>query len=154
MRIETTRFGTIEVNPEEIITFPEGLLGFEEYHHYVILHQPEGIFSFMQSVDEPWLCFVVIMPEFLRADYSVTLEPEQVQELELESAEDSQVFAIVTIPEDITEMTANLQAPLVINCKRRLAKQIVLMDGMYKIRHNVLAEMQRNAFLAAKAAAE
>lgn len=154
MKIETARFGVLEINPDEIITFPDGILGFEDYQRYVIVEQPDSIFSFLQSVDEPWLCFVIMMPELLRSDYQVTLEPQYVKELGFKDASDGQVFVIVTIPEDVSEMTANLQAPLVINRNTRLAKQIVLMDGMYKIRHNVLAELQRSSFLEAKQAAK
>lgn len=39
MKIETTRFGTLEVDPEQIIDFPEGILGFEDYHQFVIAEQ-------------------------------------------------------------------------------------------------------------------
>ena len=154
VKIETTRFGSIEIDPEQIIEFPDGILGFEEYHRYVVVEPPGHIFSFLQSVDEPWLSFVVIMPELLRSDYYVDLEPQLVKELGFEDPKDGKVFAIVTIPEDTAEMTANLQAPIVINLKTKLAKQIVLTDGAYKIRHNVLAELQRNGFLAAKTASK
>lgn len=154
VKIETTRFGPIEINPEDIIEFPDGILGFEQYHRYAVIEPPELIFGFLQCVDEPWLSFVVIMPELLRSDYSVDLEPKLVKELGFEDPKDGKVFAIVTVPEDITEMTANLQAPIVINLKTRLGKQVILTDGVYKIRHNVLAELQRNAFLAAKTASK
>ncbi|HHT36127.1 MAG: flagellar assembly protein FliW [Candidatus Wallacebacter cryptica] len=154
MKIETTRFGTLEVDPEQIIDFPEGILGFEDYHQFVIVEQPESMFCFLQSVEEPWLCFVIMMPELLRHDYQVKLEPQHVKQLGFEDSKDGQVFVIVTVPEDVSEMTANLQAPLVINRKTKLAKQVVLMDGLYSIRHNVLAELQRSSFLAAKQAAE
>lgn len=154
MKVETTRFGTIEIDPEQIIEFPDGILGFEEYHRYVVFESSDHIFSFLQSVEVPWLSFVVIMPELLRSDYYVDLEPQLVKELGFEDPEEGKVFVIVTVPEDVTEMTANLQAPIVINRETRLAKQVILTDGMYKVRHNVLAELQRNAFIAAKAASK
>jgi flagellar assembly factor FliW len=154
VKIETTRFGTIEIDPGQIVEFPEGLLGFEEYQRYVILEQPDRVFSFLQSVEAPWLSFVVMIPELLRSDYHVELEPQFVKELGFENPEEGKVLVIVTVPEDITEMTANLQAPIAINLKTKLGKQIVLMEGSYKIRHNVLAELQRNTYMATKAAAE
>lgn len=146
MKLNTDRFGTIEIDEEQIVDFSQGILGFEEYHQYVVIDQPDSIFSFLQSIDQPWLCFIVMMPELLRADYRVALEEQYVKELKFEDAEDGQVFVIVTVPEEITNMTANLQAPIVINHKQRLAKQIVLMDGKYNTRHNVWAELQHNAY--------
>ncbi len=151
IKIDTTRFGELEIDPQDIIEFPLGILGFETYSRYVILKQQDSLFTLMQSVDEPWLCFVLIMPELLRSDYQVDLEPRYVEELQFEDASDGEVFVIVTVPEEITEMTANLQAPLIINQKKKLGKQLILMDGTYKVRHNVLAELQRTSFLASKA---
>jgi len=106
----TKRFGALEFSETEIISFQEGILGFEEYHNYVVIDQKETSFKFLQCVDEPELTFIVIMPELVRADYTVELREEQAQNLEIEAPVDAQVYAIVTIPENLAEMTANLQA--------------------------------------------
>ena len=90
--------------------------------------------------------FVVIMPELIKPDYHVTLEAQHVQDLKLEDAKDGSVYGIVTIPENVADMTINLQAPLVINNKQKLGKQVVLTDSDYRIRHNVLAELQKSKF--------
>ncbi len=146
MRILTERFGEVEVQPENVLVFPQGLLGFEEYKKYVILDEKDSFFWFLQSVEEAELVFVVLMPELLRSDYQVCLEGPMVKELGFTDASEGQVYVIVTVPENIAEMTANLQAPLVINTKKKLAKQVVLMDGKYHTKHNVLAEFQRTTF--------
>lgn len=146
MKLNTARFGEISVDPEHIIEFPHGILGFEEYHKFVILEQENSFFQFLQCVDQPELSFVVIMPELICADYQVDLEPSYVDELNFETAEDGKILAIVTVPENVAEMTANLQAPIVVNMKQRLARQIVLMDGKYHTRHNVLAEYQKTTY--------
>jgi len=145
-----TRFGTMQVNEEEIIHFPVGILGFSEYHRYVIVEQEGSAFSFLQSVDDPELSFVVIMPELVRADYSVHLSDEEVDLLQIESPEDGKVYGIVTIPENVAEMTVNLQAPVVINTKSLLGGQFVIHGDKYHTKHNVLAEMHKNAFLLQK----
>lgn len=146
MELNTKRFGIIKIDPEEIINFTQGIYGFEDYHRYVIINHKDSIFSFLQSVDEPWLSFVIVMPELLQPDYQVALEAKYVKELELEDSSEGQVYVILTIPERIAEMTANLQAPLVINKKRRTARQVILMDGKYQTRHNVFTEKQRSAY--------
>ncbi|NLM24519.1 MAG: flagellar assembly protein FliW [Firmicutes bacterium] len=146
MVLNTDRFGEIVVDAEKIITFPSGILGFEKYKRYILLHEKNSIFSFLQCIDEPELAFVVIMPELIKPDYHVTLEAKHVQDLKLEDAKDGSVYGIVTIPENVADMTINLQAPLVINNKQKLGKQVVLTDSDYRIRHNVLAELQKSKF--------
>lgn len=143
MKLNTKQFGEIEIDPNEIIEFPAGILGFEDYHRYVILEFEDSIFQFLQSVEEPWLSFIIMMPELLRPDYQVAVEEKYVKELKFQDASEGRVYVIITISEDLSDMTANLQAPIVINWNRRLAKQVVLMDGAYNTRHNVLAEMEQ-----------
>ncbi len=146
MELNTSRFGVIKIDPNEVINFTQGLYGFEEYRRYVIVEHKDSIFNFLQSVDEPWLSFVIVMPELILPSYQVVLEAKSVEELQLEDSDVGQVYVILTIPDRITEMTANLQAPLVINPKSNLAKQVILMDGKYQIQHNVFAELQRSVY--------
>lgn len=145
-----TKLGTLEIETEDIITFPRGILGFSDYRQYVIVEQTEGFFSFLQSVDEPSLAFVIMIPELVDLDYSVKLNPEEIELLQLSSPEDGRVYGIVTVPDNVAEMTVNLQAPLVINMKEKLGAQIIQMEGSYHTKHNVLAEMHKNAFLQTK----
>jgi len=142
-----TKFGTIAVQEEQIIHFPRGILGFADYHRYVLVEREDSVFSFLQSVDEPGLSFVVIMPELVRADYAVELSEEEIELLQISAPEDGKVFAIVTIPEDVAEMTVNLQAPVVINAKERLGAQLIITGDKYHTKHNVIAEMHKNAYL-------
>lgn len=146
MKLNTDRFGEIEVGIDKIITFPHGILGFEEYKRYIIIYEENSVFSFLQCVDEPALAFVILMPELVKADYQVALEPQHVQELKLDDASDGSVYGIISLPENLADMTINLQAPLVINNKERLGKQVVLTNSEYGIRHNVLAELQKTRF--------
>ena len=149
MELET-RLGTLQVNEEEIIHFPVGILGFSEYHRYVIVEQEGSAFSFLQSVDDPELSFVIIMPELVCADYSVQLRDEEVDLLQIQSPEDGKVYGIVTIPENVAEMTVNLQAPVVINAKSLVGAQFIIQGDKYHTKHNVIAEMHKNAYLLQK----
>lgn len=149
MELET-KFGNLEVNEAEIIHFPVGILGFAEYHHYVVVEQEGSAFSFLQSVDDPELAFVVIMPELVCSDYSVHLSAGDIELLKIDSPDDGKVYGIVTIPENVAEMTVNLQAPIVINTKDLVGAQIIVEGTKYHTRHNVLAEMHKNAYLLQK----
>ena len=146
MKIETQEFGILEVEEKDIISFPHGILGFPEYQQYVLLDQDETYFKFLQSIEEPELRFVVVMPELIRPDYTCSLSKEQAFDLDIEEPGDASVYTIVTIPENLADVTANFQAPVIINTKKNIARQIVLMDGGYHTRHNILAEMQKAAF--------
>lgn len=150
MQLESC-LGTVTVAEEDVITFPQGILGFEEYKHYTVLEQPDSVFRFLQCIDEPQLAFVVMFPELVDADYSVTLTKEQRALLEIDQPEDGVVYGIVTVPEQVAEMTINLQAPVVINKRKNIGAQVVLVDGKYHTRHNVLAGMQASAYYTQKA---
>lgn len=145
-----TKLGTLQINEDEIIHFPVGILGFSEYHRYVVVEQDNSVFSFLQSLDEPDLSFVIIMPELVRSDYAVHLSAEEINLLEISSPEDGKVYGIVTIPENVAEMTVNLQAPVVINTKNLVGAQLVIQGDEYHTKHNVLAEMHKNAYLLQK----
>lgn len=144
MRVHTTRFGEIEVSTGEIITFPQGILGFEAIKRYVLLGGQKP-FSFLQSVDDPDLTFVVMDPLVVRPDYRVEVPASEVKDLGITEASQAIILAIVTVPEDLRQMTVNLQAPLIINSKNRLAKQIVLRDQAYPMRQKVLQVKAKTA---------
>ncbi len=143
--------GRITVDEKDEIVFPQGILGFEEYKRYTVLEQPDSVFRFLQCIDEPQLAFVIMYPELVDSSYNVPLTKEQIALLEIEQPEDGVVYGIITVPENVAEMTINLQAPVVINKRKNIGAQIVLMDGKYHTKHNVLAEMQASAYYAQQA---
>src|ERR1700721_963721 len=63
MEIQTSRFGTLAVEDERVMTFPNGLLGFPNHTRYALIQAgSENYFFWLQSVDEPNLAFVVTDP--------------------------------------------------------------------------------------------
>lgn len=145
MKIFTTRFGEIEINEDEIIKFPDGVLGFEEITDYIIFEMEEGSPLFwLQAVNEPALAFVLIRPFEFKPNYSLDLSDNDTKALKLGKPEDCDIFAIVVIPEDPQKMTANLQGPIAINTSEKVARQVISTNPRHKIKHMVLEEMQRN----------
>jgi len=137
MNVQTTRFGTVEVDAERVITFDTGLLGFTGFKRYVLL-QPDddAVFFWLQSCDDPALAFVVTDPALWVADYEATIRREQMEELGLERIEDAQVFVIVNRYD--RSLTANLQGPLVVNAASKRAVQLVLADRRWTTRHEIV----------------
>ncbi|MDF2876226.1 MAG: fliW [Sporomusa sp.] len=141
MLIQSTRFGQVEIIDSELIRFPQGIPGFTNEHLFAFLpYQQDSPFAFLQSVTDPDLTFVIVEPFTFFQDYSFALEAEILQELGLSNDNPPRIFNIVRIPEKIEEMTANLIAPIIINWKTRLAKQIVLEKPLYTVRHRLFPQ--------------
>lgn len=138
MKINTARYGEIEIDPARIISVNDGIIGFPNYRRYIFLPFLEGSpFELFQALDQPDLAFVVMNPFVFKADYQFDLGDQDIADLQVAGKEEIQIRVIVTIPHDPREMTANLQAPLIINEPRLLAKQIILHDSEYTTKHKV-----------------
>lgn len=134
MEVRTTRFGTIDIAEDRVITFPRGLLGFSEHKRYCLLEpQEDSAFFWLQSLEDANLAFVVTDPSFFVPEYSVPIRSEQLTELGLSRLEDAQVFVIVNKVDQT--LTANLQGPLVINTLTRSGEQFVLAEKRWNTRH-------------------
>lgn len=130
MMIETRRFGRTEINPESILHFEEGLLGFEDLHRYaVIVSENTEPIQWLQAVDDPMICLPVINPFIIKPDYELDVDDAELHSLGMPTADDVLVVNVVVIPDDIKAMTVNLCAPIIINLKNRKARQIIMEYG-------------------------
>lgn len=143
MVIQTTRFGAVQLTNEDIIDFPEGILGFNDLRKFVLLDDPnDEIFAWLQSCEVAQIAFPVLEPELFTTNYQVVLTKHDLESLGLRKDEKMRSFSIITIPDDATQMTANLKAPVVINIEKRCARQIVLQDNNLAIREPIFAKLQ------------
>lgn len=139
MKIETTRFGTLEIEETGVIQFPEGLLGFPEQKKFVLLeHKKESPFCWLQSADQPELAFVLTNPFLIEQEYLNDLSPSEEALFQGEQGGSINVFVIVTIPPGkLDEMTVNLLGPLVIELDTRIGRQVVLPNSGYSHKHPI-----------------
>ncbi len=144
MEIKTTRFGQVEIDENLIITLPEGILGFEDARRYIILDHfdKESPFKWIQSVEDPSLAFVITDPLVFVPEYKAKTSKEEIISIELSDASKALTIVIVNIKRDHSEITINLQAPIVINPEKRLAKQIVIKETGYSFRHVIYSKSQ------------
>lgn len=143
MIVKTGRFGQIEISSDEVISIPSGVLGFPEDHDYCLVDPgDETLILWLQSLTNPHLAFPLIEPKIFKLDYVVRLSAAELRELRLNSIKDASVFTILTIPSSLQEMTANLKAPLVINTKEKIAKQVVLQENDQPIKHPMFKELR------------
>jgi len=139
MNAETTRFGSIEIDEDKVLTFVEGILGFPEDRRYALLpHSEKSPFFWLQSLETPELAFVVINPALIVEDYNFEIPDEMEKKLELNESSQAEVLVLVTIQtgngQKAVGLTANLLGPLVINVKNRRACQAVLDPKKYPVR--------------------
>ncbi|MFJ8064190.1 flagellar assembly protein FliW [Psychrobacillus sp. NPDC096426] len=130
MNIETKFLGKVTIEEKEIIQFPNGLPGFEDIKEFIILPlEQESPLVILQSIKQQEIGFVIALPFLFKQDYAFDLPEEDKEELKIQSPEDLITYAIVTLKEPFNSSTINLQAPILINYKQKIAKQFVLQDA-------------------------
>ena len=143
-KVDTLRFGTIEIEEDKIAHFAHGIPAFEEEKEFVIIPCDSGPYLFMQSLSTPDLAFLITMPFMFFPDYEFELDDAVQKELGIKDQEDMLIYAIITIPQGkIEDMTANLTAPVVLNKKNMQAKQVVLEKGGYTTKHRLFPEKKK-----------
>ena len=147
LNIPTTRFGTLEVASDRVVTFPDGVIGFENFKRFTLVQQAgQAAFRWLQSLDEPQVAFPLMEPGAFRPDYRLRLSESDTNTLRLDTLTKPQIYAILTIPQGNPRgMTANLLAPLVINSSTQLGKQVIVMNEEFTTRHEVVRELERAA---------
>lgn len=144
MKVDTSRFGAVEVADSDIMEFADGLLGFENMKRFFIVDPAdETLILWLQSVDVADVAFPILEPKIFKLDYKVRLSANELRNLKIDSAnkKDTLVYCILNIPVDVTAMSANLKAPIVINTASRLARQVVLQENEYSVKYPIYKEM-------------
>jgi len=142
IKVNTLRFGELEVEESDIVTMDEGILGFPEFHRYVLTsNADQAPFMWLQSVDDPELAFVVVDPFLFFPGYQVVTKSDEIRPLGLKSIEDATILTIVVIPLNPMDITTNLRGPLIINPENNKAKQLVLIDDRYHTKHFLLHDI-------------
>ncbi len=139
MEVVTSRFGILETEPDRVLHFPEGLPGFLDQLHFILL-MPEELapFCYLQSVDSPTTAFVVTDPLLFLPEYAPAIPQEAFDFLSISKETETLVMVVVTVPKDIKNITANMAAPLLINVQACLARQVILDTGNYALRHRLM----------------
>jgi flagellar assembly factor FliW len=144
VKINTTRFNELEVDKKDIIEFTEGLLGFENLKKFFIVDPgDQTLILWLQSIDDASVAFPIIEPKIFQPNFSVKLLPLELNSLNLENLSNASVYTILTIPQNVTEMSANLKAPIIINNKSKIARQIVLQDSKLEVRFKMYLDLKK-----------
>ncbi len=124
MNIQTKFHGTIEVPDADLLLIDQPpLLGFSGLTRFLLLpHAPDSPFLYLQSAENPGICFVVVDPLLWIPDYAI---PEA-DVSDLGSKENWAALTLCTIDPRGGQVTANLRSPLVVNKVSRRGGQFVL----------------------------
>ena len=147
MIAETRFFGTIDIEEDKIIEFPNGIIGLENLKKFALIFDSEreerANISWLQSMDEPYMAFPVINPIDITEEYTPIIEDELMKNIGDPADADILIFVTMSIPSDLTKMTANLKAPLIINTVDRKAMQVIVENQDYEIKYNVYDAIQK-----------
>ena len=134
--VETTKLEPVQVQSENVIHLPLGLLGFEQYKKYVLLANPDEIpFRWLQVLEDPTLAFLVISPFEVVPNYSPEIGDDDSSFIGLKSPDDALIYNIVTLKAD-GHATMNLKGPIVLNRFTLSGKQVVIANAAnYALQH-------------------
>lgn len=142
MLIETQYLGAVEVPQENIISFPDGIYGFEDTKSFALV--PRGIRDdspmFLQAVGDTSPSFVVFEPGEFVNDFNPRVPDSDLRELGVSSAQELVFFVIAVIPPDIRCATANYKSPVAINKETRVGRQVILENKNYPLRFPIFED--------------
>jgi reactive intermediate/imine deaminase len=126
VRIDSPRFGSLEVSTDQVIEFPAGLPGFEALHRFSLLRNegPELSYFILQSIDDPAIAFHVADPANFACDYEIVLTDAEVEMIGLTDPLDAAVVVMLIKDENVgLPLRIGINAPLVINVRTRRGVQ-------------------------------
>lgn len=146
MIINTKAFGEVEITDDKIITFPGGIIGFPDLKRFTLLHDEDrGVSAgirWLQSLEEPGFAMPVMDPLVVKADYNPEIDDELLTGIGEVTADNLLVLVTVRVPSDLTQMSVNLQGPIIINVDERKACQIIVDTERFPVRFPVYEILQ------------
>lgn len=136
--LSAEKLDRLSISKENIITFEDGILGFDDVKQYVLLHIEEcRPFEWLVSVDNPLVSFAILNPAPFFSDYN-PMESLNVASLGFGDAKNIETFCIVTLGENASDTTMNLKGPLLIDMEKKIGKQIVRTEDYYSLHHPLI----------------
>ena len=138
MQAETKYFGRIDYEPEQALSFPKGLFGFEDEKSFLLLpFEGNGGLLSLQSLTTPRLAFVAMDPFSLDNSYAPVRQPEELEAMKADRSEELFYYTLCAVKDPVADSTVNLRCPIVINENTRQAMQVILEQGEYHMRHRL-----------------
>jgi flagellar assembly factor FliW len=129
MDVITSRFGTLQASPTDVLTIEQGLIGLRQCRRWVVLADAQNsALGWLQCIDDPDMALGVVSPRRFVPDYQLRISRQDLEPLGLAGAHEAQIVVIVSRhPEGLS---LNLRAPLVINIEGRRGRQVIAKDPL------------------------
>lgn len=147
VEVNTNAFGRIAIEDDKIINFEQGILGFPDLKRFALIFNIEkGVESnikWLQSLDEPNFAMPVMNPNIVMEDYEPMFDIELLEPLGNDlNPENLLMFVTVTVPKDITKITVNLKAPIIVNAHECKAVQLISDNDAYMIKYSIYDKLE------------
>jgi len=141
MQIQSTRFGQLEISHSDLIFMPHGLIGFEEYRHWVLLASKESEeLAWLQSVALSHVALPMISPRRFVPNYRLQVQRRDLDLLQMHAKD--QVYVLASLSKQGNHWTTNLKSPVIMNSTRRLAVQVIAIDDQPLSQPIILTDAQ------------
>lgn len=123
--IKTTRFGTLTIEEELVLSFPDGLVGFPGPRAFALVpHSPESPFLWLQDLSDGTLAFPVTALDLPDHTAPTLLTGEERKQLGLAPGENPRLLGVVSVSNG--EIRMNRLGPIAVNIEKHLGRQLVL----------------------------
>jgi flagellar assembly factor FliW len=138
LQIEHPKLGMISYTEDDLIFFPQGLLGFEKKKRYILVEREDyDPFVWLLNIDHVGLSFLIVNPRLFLPEYRPNISKRELNELQIDNPQSLHMYVIVTLDQDIFKSTGNLSGPILLNLSKRIGKQLVLLDDKYSTKHPI-----------------
>jgi len=135
MNIESQRFGTLDINEDELLSFPAGVIGFPTEQRFALVpHHGSGYIAWLQSVSTPGLAFPVVSAHAFGETYPDVSVSGAAQEAGIDGSEETLAVMVVLCALSGQPATVNLLAPIVVNATTRKGAQVILEGTRFSTR--------------------
>ncbi|MGN1171507.1 MAG: flagellar assembly protein FliW [Lachnospiraceae bacterium] len=147
MKLNTKLFGNIDIDDDKILHFTNGIIGFPDLKDFALMYDAEkgkkSNIRWLQSVQEPAFAMPVLDPLAVMPDYNPEVEDELLKPIGDLTPDEMLVLVTLTVPKDITKMSVNLRAPIVIHTESRKACQIIVDEEKYPVKYMIYDILQK-----------
>lgn len=141
MTVNTSRFGEVSYNDDELLIFPRGIPAFEDNHKWILAGSDDNAIRWLQNIEDGSLALPVTSPDAVRSDYNAKIPDDELKLIGTQNFSELAFLIVLSVPENEPwNMTANLRAPILINIRTRKAVQVIALNEEYPIKHLVFPD--------------
>lgn len=139
MIVKSMRLGDIEVSADKMISMVRPILGFEQLETFCLIEVSEfAPFLWLQSIQNEAVAFAVVNPLVFWPEYKIEINSKEIAELKVSKIENVETYIVVSFDDQPKNISANLQGPILVNSENNRAKQLVLVNSEYGVRHSIM----------------